>query len=550
MKATELKCHVEGMLDPPGSFKRRFTGHRTLTASLWFTCLSTAFLLAACKHSPTDKAQSSASPTVAPPTTGSGSAKVSYRPNVHVVEQEAGTRAIQGVSTNGAALLLDATDPQVQSLKEGDVLVVKGLLAKKIIGTEVEGSSLLVLTQPASLVEAVQDGKIQVSAPVRFGVVRAANESPKLPGSFLDRLIPPVYAQSPDGQALKDSEAKEQKDVYGNILGGITGAIIDGWTTDFSTTPGDGRLNINITMKKNVGGFVALITGEGYISNFDFDSNIGVENSSYQNIDAGLKKLNGQMNFKWEVSTDTPGVRAGQDRIKLPAGIDIPLYQYLDGLPLYLEISSALLIEPALTGGKEYSRGAFRITYDGYQHFSGKTGVIDSDGKVTGDIQFLESQNISAIAPMGMIVAFAAPRIELTFGVSKVFPFKGMKEAASKVDLLAEQLAKRILTPEQYAQYKSSPMGDFTFSNAIEMANKSDAEAFFEMVSSAGVSFTGVSAVTPCTRHDIQLSGKVGVSAEVMGVELGKSEKDIYQKDFTRIDPPGTKLCESVGQSG
>ena len=537
MKVIGLKGEIERKLNPPSRSKRRFTGSRSLAACLSCLCIPIAVLLAGCKHPKTAQTEGSSAAASVPPATGSGSAKVTYRSNVHVVEQQAGTRAIQGVSTNGAALLLDASDPKLQSLQAGDVLVVKGLLAKKIIGTEVEGSSLLVLTQPASLVDAVQDGKIQVSAPIRFGTAHAENLQPNPPGGFFDRLVPPVYAQGTKGGD-------------GDILGGIKGAIIDGWTTDFSTTPGEGRLNINMTLKKNVGGFVALITGDGYISNFDFDSNIGVENSSYQNIDAGLKKLNGVMNFKWEVSTDTPGPRTGQDRIKLPAGIDIPLYQYLDGMPLYLEVSSALLIEPALTGGKEYSRGAFRITYDGYQHFSGKTGVIDSDGKVTGDIQFLESQNISAVAPMGMIVAFAAPRIELTFGVSKVMPFTDMKEAAAKVDLLADQLAKRLLTPEQYAQYKSSPMGDFTFTKAIEMANKSDAEAFFEMVSSAGVSFTGVSVVSPCTRHDIQLSGKVGVSAEVMGVELGKSEKDIYQKDFTRIDPPGTKLCESVGQSG
>jgi len=514
------------------------TPSRQLLLLVLFVCA----LPLSCKKS-TQEEEHASQPALA---SGSGFAKVTYRPNVHVVEQDEGMNAVQGVSTNGAALLLDASNPKVQSLKAGDVLVIKGLLAKKIIAAETQGSSILVLTQQASLTDALQQGHIHVASPVRFGSLRAA-APPSLREQLFDFLSPTVYAQSPEGTALSKAEAKGTKDAYGNMLSGIKGAIIEGWTTDFNAAPSEGRLNLNLQLTKDVGGFRAVITGQGYLANFDFDSDIGVEQSTYQNIDAGLKNLNGVMNFKWEVAKDTPGVQTGDDRIKLPAAIEIPLYRYLDGFPLFLEISSALIIKPAISGGKEYSRGAFRITYDGYQHFSAKKGNIDSDGNVTGDIQFLESQNISALAPMGMVVAFAAPRIELSFGISKIFKFSDMKEAAEKVDFLADQLAKRVLSPDQYAQLKSSPFGNFTFSKAIETATKSDAAAYFEMVSSSGMSFTGISAITPCTRHDIHLWGKVGASAEAFGQDVGKAEKEIFRKDFTRIDPPGTHLCESVG---
>ena len=175
---------------------------------------------------------------------------------------------------------------------------------------------------------------------------------------------------------------------------------------------------------------------------------------------------------------------------------------------------------------------------------------MDSEGNVKGDIQFLEGQNISALAPMGMVVAFAAPRIELTFGISKVLPFSDMKSAASKVDFLLDKLAKYKLSPDQYQALKNSPLGEFPISKALENATKSDAAAYFEMVSSAGMSFTGISAITPCTRHDIHLWGKVGATTEVFGIQMGKTEKEIYRKDFIRIDPPGTHLCEAVGAPG
>jgi hypothetical protein len=67
------------------------------------------------------------------------------------------------------------------------------------------------------------------------------------------------------------------------------------------------------------------------------------------------------------------------------------------------------------------------------------------------------------------------------------------------------------------------------------------------MVTSAGMSNSGMSAIAPCTRHDIHLWGTVGVSAQVMGMAVGQTSKNIYKKDFTRIDPPGNHLCESVG---
>ncbi len=515
---------------------------------LVFVILAIALSTGSCKHEPssvasgtTNNAQGGAL------SSGSGSAHVNYKSNVHLVEQDEGEKGIFGVSTNGAALLLDPSNPKFQSLKGGDVLVIKGMMAKKIVATKMDESGLLVLTQQAQLTDAVQDGTIHVSAPIRFGGQVAENRKPELMEEFMNRFSPTVYAQSPDALAMNSAEAKGTKDAYGNVLSGVKGALIDDWKTDFNATTAEGKINIHLKMTKEVGGFKAVITGEGYLANFDFDSNIGIEQSKFDNIDAGLKNLNGVMNFKWEVAKETPGVQTGDDRIKLPAAIEIPLYKYMDGFPLFLEIGSALIIKPAISGGKEYSRGSFRITYDGYQHFSAKKGNIDSDGNITGDIQFLESQNISPLAPMGMVVAFAAPRIELTFGVSKILKFKDMKEAASKVDALAGLLAKEALTPEQYAAFKSSPMGNFTISKAIENATKSDAAVYFEFISSAGMSFTGISAITPCTRHDIHLWGRVGVSAEVFGQSMGKSEKDIFEKDFTRIDPPGTKLCEAVG---
>ncbi len=466
---------------------------------------------------------------------GSGSARVTYASNVHVLEEEEGTAAIAGISTNGAALLMEASNPDVAALQPDDILVIKGLLAKRIVAVEPEPPYLLVLTQPADLTDAISDGSITVSNTVRFGDVSTSDKTFRT-------------AQSPDGEILNGAENAGKKDAFGNVLNGIKGAIVDGWTVDWSATPSQGRVDLNLRLTRSVAGMTALITGEGYLTGFDFQGDIVVEQSTYQKVEANLKSINGLMNFNWEVGTDTPGTHTDKAKIKLPGAIEIPLAQYLEGLPLFLEISAALIVEPALTGGQEYSRGSFRITYDGYQHFSAKEGNIDSDGNVTGDIELLEGQNISALAPLGMVVAFAAPRIELTLGMSKAIKAsKDIKEAASKVDALADKLAKKVLTPEEYDLFKNSPAGQFSFGKAVKASLASDAAAFFEMVTSCGMSHTGLSVIEPCTRHDISLSGKVGFSAEAFGQPLAEENQEIFSTDLSYVDPPGSGLCDGLG---
>jgi hypothetical protein len=358
---------------------------------------------------------------------------------------------------------------------------------------------------------------------------------------------PALAAQSPDAEALKKAESKGRGEAAEKLAKSAVTGVFEGWETTFSAVPGAGRVDLSLTLKRNVGGFRGLITGQGYLSDFDLSSGIDVERGLVEQIELAHKKLNGVMNFKWEVAKDDPGALSEDDRIKLPAAASIPLYQYLEGFPLYLEISSALIIKPAISGGKEYSRGAFRITYDGYQSFQAKAGNIDANGQVTGDVAFVESQNISGMAPMGMVVAFAAPRLELTFGVSRIVDMEDVETAADAVDGIAEGLVKRTFGEEGWERWKSSPAGGVSMGEAAKKAVSSDAAGYLELVSSSGMSNSGMSAIFPCTRTDLDLAVKVGASAQAFGLSLGRVEHEIFTKKVTRVDPPGTKLCENAG---
>ena len=515
----------------------------------------TALVILGCKSNksaapigsePTSSSITPAHPAAAPLQKGSGYAHVTYRPNVRIMEQEEGKKALIGVSTNEASLLLDASNPTARALKAGDVLMIKGLLARVVLGAEQTPDGILVLTQQAALTDLIQDGEIHVQAPVRFTASNAMLDQSR-PGFFSslpDLIAPRLYAQSPENAMANQAQAQGNMDAYKGLLKGAVHSVIDGWTTNFQSTPADGRTNLDLQLTRSEAGFVASITGKGSVSNFDFDSTIGVQQSKIQQMKTAFNNLTGEMTFQWAVAKDTGGVMAEESRIKLPAVVDVPLSEFVEGLPLYLEVSGAVMIHPAITGGKEITKGSFRVTYTANQSFVVSSGKVNTAGDVNGDIDLGDHQDISPTAPLGMLVAVAAPRIELTLGLNKIYDKSDIKKAADIVDKLADQVAKHLFSPDKYQQYQQN---GFRLGNTFANALKTDGAAYFQVVGTSASSFTGFSAISPCSRYDLNIVAGVGASAEAWGQSIGSVSKEIYRKAITKIDPPGMRLCQDIG---
>jgi hypothetical protein len=476
---------------------------------------------------------------------GSGSADVTYKPGVQVVEQKAGTDALISVSTDGSTLVFDRSRGGFPELKDGDVFVIKGLLARKVIASESNGNELAVLTIPAGLIDIITDGKIRLQAPIHFGRGQAfaMASPPENPNRVADLFVPQLFAQGPTETRRQEAEAAGVRDAYGNMAAAPFKAVLSGWETKFSTDPEPGKLNIHLQLKKSLAGVAAVITGEGYLADFEFGSDIDVERSTVENLKLEYKKLNGLMNFTWEIQTTEKGSLVGNAKMKLPAAIEIPLYEYLGGLPLFLEISSAVIIKPALNGAYEFSRGGFRITWDGYQKFGAKDGTVDADGQLTGGLQLGESESGSG-APLGLVVALAMPRIELSIGVSKILKFDGMADAAKKADGYFDKLVTKTFGAEALAKIKASPMSQVTAKNIVDAAMGSNAAAYIELTTSVGTSHSGSAAMVPCTRTDLHLAANVGVSAKAFGQSVGDADKELFKLDTTRVKPDQDMLCK------
>ncbi|MCY7353610.1 MAG: hypothetical protein LH470_00700, partial [Lysobacter sp.] len=467
---------------------------------------------------------------------------------VRVVEQRAGLDALLSVSTDGSTFVFDRHHGAVPALVKGDVLLIKGLLARKVIAAEHTADEIALLTVPAGLLDIVSDAKIRLHAPIRFGSpASAATATPdRSAWQFAaDAILAPAHAQSPVEERRKAAEKQGRNDAYGNIVKAPYKALMDGWNTEFSAEPAPGRLNLTLKLKKSNAGVAAIVSGEGYLADFDLDADIDVQRSTVEKMQVAYRKLNGVMNFKWDIQTTNDGSLRGNAFMKLPAAVEIPLYQYLGGLPLFLEVSSAVIIKPGIGSEYSFSHGEFRITYDGYQSFGAKQGVVDSDGKVTGDIKLVDSTSGSG-PPVGLVVAFAAPRVELSIGVSKVFKFDGVKDAAAKADKYFDILVTKAFGTEALNKFKASPMSKVTATQIADAAMGSDAAAFIQLVTTSGMSHTGTAVMVPCTRTDLHMSVKVGTSAKAFGQSVGDAEKEIFKKDVTRVRPSENALCNSV----
>jgi hypothetical protein len=353
----------------------------------------------------------------------------------------------------------------------------------------------------------------------------------------MDLLETPVYAQNGTGTPPGPNSFTP---TYQNPAPGVTSGsatshvsgaasdLVSGWNIEnFSVTPANNTAAISGKMTKDVGGFVAAVSLDGTVNNFQFVQDLHFPNVNVSQITTGVKGMSGTMHFTWEIGKSDPGGYLIEDKIKLPAGITIPLAEMLDGLPLTLDISAALLIHPGLTGGNEYEKGGFTITFGGDQSSVGFK--VDDD------------QSISPVAPNVMVIAFCVPRIELRLGIVGSYASDTTASITGKIDSAIGYLVGKLPAGIQKA-LADSPLGKMSVTNALA----SNADLFVQVVHTQGVTHAANITLAPCSKIQLRVSGQWGGDATLFNLVPGASStKDFFTKDFTRW-APATDFCKSV----
>lgn len=489
---------------------------------------------------------------------GSTFAHVTYKPEVKTVSNDDLIHSFIGVSSDGHGAVFYHAPVSIAGLKAGDIFLVPNQFAVKVLGAQTDQDTTTLIFDQAKLTDLVASGQIHLDTGIRFHNTQVAEA--RLPAfRWMDLLATPAYAQNGTGEPPAPGSLQPGFNTPKPGLNGGSAtaqakafmtALLSGWTVaEWNVTPGANTAGINAKLTKDIAGFLAVVTMNGQISNFQFTQDISFPVNTTQVI-SGVKGMNGTMTFGWEIGKNTPGVWATEDKIRLPAGLTIPLAEVLYGLPVVIDISSALLIHPGLTGGNEYSKGGFTIGWNAGQSDEGLTFQINQD------------QNISPIAPNAMVIAFCVPRVELQVspmgmfgstanakpfenvpGLNKILGGKTVSEIGAWIDGKVSSVAQQVLPANLLAAIAKSPLGNFSISNILA----SQADIYAQIIHTEGTTHSASITPMPCSKIELKIDGQVGGEAQLLGMTPGaKTTKTVFTKTFTRADP-GSDFCKSIG---
>jgi hypothetical protein len=438
--------------------------------------------------------------------------QATFTDKVVKMDQGAFVKSIRSISTDNSTFVFDPSDHAASSLREGSILFVPGIAMRKVDIATRQADSLVVVTEDAPLPEAVKNANIKWSAAVNFAQVAQSRAAMVLsaPAGLLDRMLGPL-----------------QSTVYAGADGYRLSGEDDGWAYTVMAAPQPDKLNLDLDVSRKYNGLVVKVTGSGYVQNFETAATILVKDSQLKYFDYQNKNLNGQVNFGWEAAKDEPGVEALEQKIKLPSSFTIPLP--IGGLPFSLEVSEALLLHPAFTGGKEVARGRFRVQYNGVQGFSFNEGNVNQEGQGSAEGSIVDNFSLSPVAPVGFVAAVAMPRIELKLGTDTIFQVVKTYAPPGLADAALNLL-------------KKTPFGS-KIQQAVSDKLKTTGAAYAQVIITASTIAAGARSLIPCQKARLITTISVGANATVLGKEKGKVQKDIFHQEKTIVVPP-TKSCD------
>jgi hypothetical protein len=488
--------------------------------------LRTIALLLVCTYTSLISCRKNTDPSAASPSSGSSSAgiapasvadissgidlskqpgtryQVTYANDVIRISAPTVRRDLVGANRDHDIYIFSDSPELRSKLTPGSVVLFEGASFKKIQAIAMDGSHLIVGVEQAPLTRLFKDADIRWHTPINFLEIHNRQEALSR-HSYVRRLTLPWLSPPP----VSAAEAKEEEE--------------EGWHIKSDADFSPDKVNFQVDLTRS-GDLDATITGKGYVKNFESSLALAVNNSQVSKFDFSNQNVNGVVDFDWTIGASGKPPELGEERLKLPALMSVPLY--LGALPFTLELGEALLFHPALSTKQEIAKGAFHVDYNGVTGLSvTKTGTQDTS-EATSDSSIRTSTAFSPMAAFGVVVAVAMPRFELKTGTEEFLP--------PMPDALADRAA---------ALLEKTTIGHFI--KKAKEALKTEAAGTFQVVLSTTASHSGMLSLVPCQRFTLHVEGQVSADATVLGMpkELLKTIT-IFKKDIDQ-PTPNAKIC-------
>lgn len=449
---------------------------------------------------------------------------VEYADSTVVIDAQTVSQALRGFSEDHCIFLFADSPSLRQKLQPGRVVLFQGLDLRKVDALAVDGSNLVVGTEPASLREALKKAQIQWSVPVDFKDLsdqlaeERFSEEQSVPhfallrpfSEWWNKLEPTVYASEPgelEGeQEIEDTDFATWKLKYHHIFNS------------------DHTLDVDLQLHREAKGLNAGIEAKAHLTKFTQTASILTADGQFQAASYKNVGLHGTVNFNWDVSTSEAKTPMNEVRLKLPGKISVPLD--FTGLPMSLQVSEALLFHPAFTTKGEVAQGGFQLNYSGDEGFKLAGSDMETDGQADGDSSIDKTVAFSPLAAYGLVVAMAVPRVELRMGTEEIF------EALEIPQPVYQRLGQLLQNAPIVGKYL--PPGGNPLST--------EAAAYFQVVISTTAAASGMQSLVPCQQFTMVAKGQVGADSKVLGVDMNTPAKDLFTKNLVRRDPD-TKIC-------
>ena len=238
-------------------------------------------------------------------------------------------RNLVGANGDHDIYVFTATPELRNKLLPGKVVLFEGLSFKRIQAIAEDGGQLFVGTENAPLNELFKDADIRWQTPINF--LEIHNRQQRLSGAKSACAKYPLlpWLSPPSVHAAEDKEEEEE-----------------GWHIKSDANFSPDKVNFQVDLTQSGDPLDATITGKGYIKNFESSLALTVSNSQVNKFDFSNKDVNGVIDFDWTVGTSGKPPELGEEKLKLPAIMSVPLY--LGALPFTLEIGEALLFHPGV----------------------------------------------------------------------------------------------------------------------------------------------------------------------------------------------------------
>ena len=324
---------------------------------------------------------------------------------------------------------------EVRDLDIGETVVLGGAGFGIVRAVTEDGDETVLQLDEATLGDVIDTGTMEWDYDISWADFDFEyDESAALPGAGpvvadgefgpqLLRALPQVstigYASgTPTGLRYADLQSQASKKTEVSFTH-------QGWKFDVELEPKDDRLNFKLVGSFGIGESAAKasISGEGWISGFNYSSVLEYEGGAPTNMSTEFNGLQGEMEIKW--ATFRSPQEALKDIVKISAPLTLPIpIPGPFGIPMTIQMKIAGRIVPELSAIDSSSGGSWKVKYSSDQGFS-----VEGDGGLPQGI--LKSNSIDTSGdtvtagqgPAGFAVGLEFPRFELSVAGQPAFAF-------------------------------------------------------------------------------------------------------------------------------